>query len=80
MREAEHQRDAEWVRQQELAARAAMVMEAEEQNVRLQLRKSLDAYNKELAEAQKAKWVVQGCKATQPVRQVGHLLPLEEFR
>ncbi|KAJ7317458.1 hypothetical protein JRQ81_003620 [Phrynocephalus forsythii] len=54
MREAEHQREAEWDRQAELAARAAMVMERQEQNVRLQLRKSLDAYNKELAEAQKS--------------------------
>nr|XP_020667724.1 RIB43A-like with coiled-coils protein 1 [Pogona vitticeps]XP_020667725.1 RIB43A-like with coiled-coils protein 1 [Pogona vitticeps]XP_020667727.1 RIB43A-like with coiled-coils protein 1 [Pogona vitticeps]XP_020667728.1 RIB43A-like with coiled-coils protein 1 [Pogona vitticeps] len=54
MREAERQREAEWGRQQELAARAAMVVEEEEQNFRRQLRKSLDAYNKELAEAQKS--------------------------
>ncbi|KAH0628836.1 hypothetical protein JD844_010416 [Phrynosoma platyrhinos] len=32
-----------------------MEMEAQEQNFRQQLRKSLDGYNQELAEAQKAK-------------------------
>uniref|UniRef100_A0ABM5FQA9 RIB43A-like with coiled-coils protein 1 n=1 Tax=Pogona vitticeps TaxID=103695 RepID=A0ABM5FQA9_9SAUR len=54
MREAERQREAEWGRQQELAARAAMVVEEEEQNFRRRLRMGLDAYNKELAEAQKS--------------------------
>ncbi|XP_044299666.1 RIB43A-like with coiled-coils protein 1 [Varanus komodoensis] len=54
LREAERQRDAEWEQQQHLAARAALEMEVQEQNFRLQLRKSQDAYNKELADAQKS--------------------------
>nr|XP_056707806.1 RIB43A-like with coiled-coils protein 1 [Euleptes europaea] len=54
LREEERQREAEWDRQRHLAARAAMGMEEQEQNFRLQLRKSLDGYNRELAEAQKA--------------------------
>ncbi|XP_048344558.1 RIB43A-like with coiled-coils protein 1 isoform X1 [Sphaerodactylus townsendi] len=54
LREEERQREAEWDRQRHLAARAGMVMEEEVQNFHLQLRKSQDAYNQELAEAQKA--------------------------
>ncbi|XP_042308356.1 RIB43A-like with coiled-coils protein 1 [Sceloporus undulatus] len=54
LREEERQRDAEWDRQRQLADRAAMQMEVQEQNLRLQLRKNLDGYNQELAEAQKA--------------------------
>ncbi|XP_062979102.1 RIB43A-like with coiled-coils protein 1 [Elgaria multicarinata webbii] len=54
LREAERQRDAEWDRQRHLAARAALELEEQEQNFRLQLRKSLDAYNRELADAQKS--------------------------
>ncbi|XP_061469987.1 RIB43A-like with coiled-coils protein 1 [Rhineura floridana] len=54
LREEERQRDAEWDRQRDLAARATMEMEEQEQNFRLQLRKSLDAYNQELADAQKS--------------------------
>uniref|UniRef100_A0A8D0CE66 RIB43A-like with coiled-coils protein 1 n=1 Tax=Salvator merianae TaxID=96440 RepID=A0A8D0CE66_SALMN len=54
LRGEERQRDAEWDRQRELAARAGMAMEEQEQNFRLQLKKSLDAYNRELANAQKA--------------------------
>ncbi|XP_053149841.1 RIB43A-like with coiled-coils protein 1 [Hemicordylus capensis] len=54
LRQEERQRDAEWEQQQQLADRAAMEMEAQEQDFRLQLRKSLDAYNRELADAQKS--------------------------
>ncbi|XP_063150345.1 RIB43A-like with coiled-coils protein 1 [Candoia aspera] len=54
LRQAERQWDAEWGRQRELAAHVAMQMEEEEQNFRMQLRKSLDAYNQELADAQKS--------------------------
>nr|XP_003216956.1 PREDICTED: RIB43A-like with coiled-coils protein 1 [Anolis carolinensis] len=54
LREEERQRDAEWDRQRHLADRAAMEMDAQEQNFRQQLRKGLDDYNRELAEAQKA--------------------------
>ncbi|XP_070597524.1 RIB43A-like with coiled-coils protein 1 [Erythrolamprus reginae] len=53
-RQLERQRDAEWDRQRELAARAAMQMEEQEQNFRTQLNKSLDNYNRELADVQKA--------------------------
>ncbi|XP_060619217.2 RIB43A-like with coiled-coils protein 1 [Anolis sagrei] len=54
LREEERQRDAEWDRQRHLADRAAMEMDAQEQTFRQQLRKDLDGYNLELAEAQKA--------------------------
>ncbi|XP_013923552.1 PREDICTED: RIB43A-like with coiled-coils protein 1 [Thamnophis sirtalis] len=54
LRQLERQRDAEWDRQRELADRAAMQMEEQEQHFREQLKKSLDGYNHELAEAQKA--------------------------
>ncbi|CAI5795929.1 Uncharacterized protein PODLI_1B027085 [Podarcis lilfordi] len=54
LREEEQQREAEWDRQRELAGRAAMEMEQQEQNFRQQLRKSLDAYNQDLADAQKS--------------------------
>ncbi|XP_060108596.1 RIB43A-like with coiled-coils protein 1 [Heteronotia binoei] len=53
LRQERQQLEAEWDRQRHLAARAGMVMEEQEQDFRLQLRKSLDAYNRELAEAQK---------------------------
>lgn len=55
LRQLESQREAEWDRQRELAARAAMQMEEQEQNFRAQLEKSLDNYNQELADAQKSK-------------------------
>lgn len=55
LQQQERQRDAEWDRQRELAARAAMQMEEQEQNFRAQLKKSLDDCNHELADAQKAK-------------------------
>uniref|UniRef100_A0A8C5SZC1 RIB43A-like with coiled-coils protein 1 n=1 Tax=Laticauda laticaudata TaxID=8630 RepID=A0A8C5SZC1_LATLA len=54
LRQLERQRDAEWDRRRELAARAAMQMEEQEQNFREQLKKSLDDYNRELADAQKS--------------------------
>lgn len=55
MREDERWRDAEWDRQRLLADRATMVLEEQEQDFRKQLRKSLDAYNQQLADAQKSK-------------------------
>ncbi|XP_007425792.1 RIB43A-like with coiled-coils protein 1 [Python bivittatus] len=54
LRQEERQRVAEWDRQRELAAHTAMQMEEQEQNFRVELRKSLDAYNQELADAQKS--------------------------
>ncbi|XP_015667719.1 RIB43A-like with coiled-coils protein 1 [Protobothrops mucrosquamatus] len=54
LRQLKSQREAEWDRQRELAARAAMQMEEQEQNFRAQLEKSLDNYNQELADAQKS--------------------------
>ncbi|XP_033029030.1 RIB43A-like with coiled-coils protein 1 isoform X2 [Lacerta agilis] len=54
LREEEQHLEAEWDRQRELAGRAAMEMEQQEQNFRQQLRKSLDAYNQDLADAQKS--------------------------
>ncbi|KAK9407650.1 RIB43A-like with coiled-coils protein 1 [Crotalus adamanteus] len=54
LRQQESQREAEWDKQRELAARAAMQMEEQEQNFRAQLEKSLDNYNQELADAQKS--------------------------
>ncbi|XP_077185846.1 RIB43A-like with coiled-coils protein 1 [Paroedura picta] len=53
LREEQRQWEAEWDQQRHLAARAAMVLEEQEQDFRLQLRKSLDSYNRQLAEAQK---------------------------
>lgn len=54
MQEEERLRDAEWDQQRLLADRAAMVMEAQEQDFRHQLRKGTDVYNRELADAQKS--------------------------
>lgn len=54
LREDERRRDAEWDRQRLLADRATMVLEEQEQDFRQQLRKSLDAYNRQLADAQKS--------------------------
>ncbi|XP_054859601.1 RIB43A-like with coiled-coils protein 1 [Eublepharis macularius] len=54
LREEQQQLDAEWDRQRHLAARAAMEEEEQQQNFRLQLQKSLGAYNQQLAKAQKA--------------------------
>ncbi|XP_066471790.1 RIB43A-like with coiled-coils protein 1 [Tiliqua scincoides] len=54
LREEERQRDAEWDRQRLLADRATMVMEEQEQDFRRQLRKGLDGYNQQLADAQKS--------------------------
>ncbi|KAL8164350.1 UNVERIFIED_CONTAM: hypothetical protein K2H54_049612 [Gekko kuhli] len=54
LRGEQQQWEAEWDRQRHLAARAGMATEEQEQDFRLQLRKSQDAYNRQLAEAQKA--------------------------
>ncbi|XP_030050118.1 RIB43A-like with coiled-coils protein 1 [Microcaecilia unicolor] len=54
LREEEWQRDMEWDKQRMLAARAAMVLEEQEQNLSKQLRQNLDSYNQQLAREQKA--------------------------
>ncbi|XP_015274954.1 PREDICTED: RIB43A-like with coiled-coils protein 1 [Gekko japonicus] len=54
LRGEQRQWEEEWDHQRHLAARAGMAMEEQEQDFRLQLRKGLDAYNRQLAEAQKA--------------------------
>lgn len=73
MQEEERLRDAEWDQQRLLADRAAMVMEAQEQDFRHQLRKGTDVYNRELADAQKSKWVVGEKRGGSSGMQVKHL-------
>ncbi|XP_063287417.1 RIB43A-like with coiled-coils protein 2 [Pelobates fuscus] len=52
--EEEKQRDSEWDKQRMLAARAAMTMEQQEEELNKNMRKRLDSYNQQLSREQQA--------------------------
>uniref|UniRef100_A0A803JLW2 RIB43A-like with coiled-coils protein 1 n=1 Tax=Xenopus tropicalis TaxID=8364 RepID=A0A803JLW2_XENTR len=54
LKEQEKQLEAEWDQQRFLAARAAMTLEQQEQEMNKELRKRLDLYNQQLSKEQKA--------------------------
>ncbi|XP_068105880.1 RIB43A-like with coiled-coils protein 1 [Hyperolius riggenbachi] len=54
LKEEEKQRDAEWDRQRILAARAAMMVEQQEEEFSKDIRKRMDQYNQQLTREQKA--------------------------
>ncbi|XP_040297985.1 RIB43A-like with coiled-coils protein 2 [Bufo bufo] len=54
LKEEEKQQNMEWDRQRTLAARAAMNLEQEEQEIGKEMRKRLDGYNQQLSREQRA--------------------------